>query len=127
MRSNLKPRSSLLSNTLPRNISLPKDCGHGPSPLTGPLCTLFPLRKCISFRKPGCCSVTKLDPTVYDARNCSSQAPLSLTTSWSLLKFMSTESMILSNHLILCRPLLLLPSIFPSIRVFSNDSALRIR
>ena len=46
---------------------------------------------------------------------------------WSLLKFMSIESMMPSNHLILCRPILLLPSIFPIIRVFSNESALRIR
>ena len=55
------------------------------------------------------------------------QAPLSITNSRSLLKFMSIESMMPSNHLILCRPLLLLPSIFPSIRVFSNESALHIR
>ena len=46
---------------------------------------------------------------------------------WSVLKFMSIESMMLSNHLILCHPLLLLPSIFPRIRVFSNKSTLRIR
>ena len=46
---------------------------------------------------------------------------------WSVLKFMSIESVMPSNHLILCRPLLLLPSIFPSIRVFSNESALCIR
>ena len=56
-----------------------------------------------------------------------SGASLSLTISWSLSKFMSTESVMLSNHLILCCPLLLLPSIFPSIRVFSNESALYIR
>ena len=55
------------------------------------------------------------------------QASLSITNFWSLLKIMSIESMMLSNHLILCRPLLLLPSIFPRIRVFSNKSALRIR
>ena len=55
------------------------------------------------------------------------QAPLSSTISWSLLRFMSIESVMLSNHLILCCLLLLLPSIFPSIRVFSNESALRIR
>ena len=55
------------------------------------------------------------------------QASLSITNSWSLLKLMSIESMMPSNHLILCRPLLLLPSIFPSIRVFSNESALLIR
>ena len=47
--------------------------------------------------------------------------------SWSLPKLMSIESVMLSNHLILCCPLLLLPSIFPSIRVFSNESVLRIR
>ena len=52
---------------------------------------------------------------------------LSFTISWSLLKFMSIESVMPSNHLILCHPLLLLPSIFPSIRVFSNESVLHIR
>ena len=55
------------------------------------------------------------------------QAFLSFTTSWSLLKLMSIESVMPSSHLILCHPLLLLLSIFPSIRVFSNESALRIR
>ena len=52
---------------------------------------------------------------------------MSITNSWSLLKLMSTDSGMPSNHLILCCPLLLLLSIFPSIRVFSNESALRIR
>ena len=55
------------------------------------------------------------------------QASLSITNSWSLLKLMSIESVMPSNHLILCHPLLLLPSIFPRIRVFSNESVLRIR
>ena len=55
------------------------------------------------------------------------QAALSFIISWSLCKLMSIESMIPSNHLILCRPLLLLPSIFLSNRVFSNESALCIR
>ena len=55
------------------------------------------------------------------------QASLSITNSQSLLKFMSIESVMPSNHLILCRPLLLLPSIFPSIRVFSSESVLGIR
>ena len=55
------------------------------------------------------------------------QASLSFTVSWNLLKLMFIESMIPSNRLILCRPLLFLPSIFPSSRVFSNESALRIR
>ena len=55
------------------------------------------------------------------------QASLSITNSRSLLKLMSVELVMPSNHLILCRPLLLLPSIFPSIRVFSSESVLRIR
>ena len=55
------------------------------------------------------------------------QASLSITNSWSLLKLMSIKSVISSNHLILCRPLLLPPSIFPSIMVFSHESALPIR
>ena len=61
------------------------------------------------------------------SRTAACQAPLSSTISWSLLKLMSIESMMLSNHLIFCRPLLLLPSIFRSISVFSNESALCIR
>ena len=55
------------------------------------------------------------------------QASLSITNSRSLLKFMSNESVMPSNHLTFCHSLLLLPSIFPSIRVFSNESVLRIR
>ena len=55
------------------------------------------------------------------------QASLSITNSRSLLKLMSIESLMPSNHLILCHPLLLLPSIFPSIRVFSNESILHVR
>ena len=54
-------------------------------------------------------------------------ASLSFTVPWSLLRLMSIESVMPSNHLILCRPLLLLPSIFPSSRVFSNELALCIR
>ena len=52
------------------------------------------------------------------------QASLSFTISWSLFTLMSTESMMPSNHLILCHPLLLMPSIFPGINVFSHESAL---
>ena len=55
------------------------------------------------------------------------QASLSITNSWSLIKLMPINLVMPSNHLILCHPLLLLPSIFPIIRVFSNESALRIR
>ena len=55
------------------------------------------------------------------------QASLSITNSWSLLKLMCIEWVMPSNHLILCHPLLLLPSIFPSIRVSSNESVIHIR
>ena len=55
------------------------------------------------------------------------EKPLSVTISWNLLKLMSIKSVMPSNHLILCRPLLLLPSIFPSTRVFPNESVLHIR
>ena len=69
-------------------------------------------------------SCVQLSATPWTAAH---QAPLSFSISQSLLKFMSVELVMLSNHLILCWPLLLLPSIFPSIRVFSNESALHIR
>ena len=67
-------------------------------------------------------SVTQPCPTLCDPMDCSMPGFLFITNSWSLLKLMSIESMMPSNHLILCCPLLLLPSIFPSIRVFSNQS-----
>ena len=73
-----------------------------------------------------CCSVAQSCPTLCDPMDYS-QASLSFTISQSLLKLMSIELVMPSNHLILCRPLLLLPSIFPSIMVFSNESALCIR
>ena len=60
-------------------------------------------------------------------RTAACQASLSITNSWSLPKLMSIELVMPSNHLILCRPLLLLPSVFPSIKVFSNESAPHIR
>ena len=71
-----------------------------------------------------CWVVSKLFVTPLTAAH---QASLSFTISQSLLKLMSIESVMPSNHLILCRPLLFLPSIFPSIRVFSNELALCIR
>ena len=70
-----------------------------------------------------CCPVTKCYPTPCTA---ACQASLSFTTSWSLLRFISIESVMLSSYLILCHSLLILPSIFPSIRVSCNE-ALRIR
>ena len=66
-------------------------------------------------------------PTLYDPMNRSIQASLFITNSWSLLKLRSIESVMPLNHLILCHPPLLPSSIFPSIRVFSNESALHIR
>ena len=65
--------------------------------------------------------------SLWSPWNATRQASLSITISRSLLKLRSIESVMLSNHLILCHPLLLLSSIFPSIKVFSNESALRIR
>ncbi|CAI9157734.1 unnamed protein product [Rangifer tarandus platyrhynchus] len=71
-------------------------------------------------------SIAQSCPTLFNPVDCSTPGSLSFTISWSLLKFMSTESVMPSNHLIFCHPLLL-PSVFPSIRVFSSESALRIR
>jgi len=72
-------------------------------------------------------SVVQLCLTLCDPRTAACQASLSFTNSRSLLKLMSIELVMAPNHLILCRPLLLPPSIFPSIRVFSNKSVLCIR
>ena len=73
-------------------------------------------------------SVAQLCPTLQlHGLHAACQASLSITNYWSLLKLMSIKSVMPSNHLILRCPLLLLPSIFPSISVFSNESALRIR
>ena len=73
-----------------------------------------------------CCSVSKPHPALYDPWTSAHQTPLSSTVTWNLLKFKSFESEMLSNHLILCCPLLL-PSVSPSNRVFSNELALYIR
>ena len=72
-------------------------------------------------------SVTQSCPNFCNPMNRSTPGPLPINNSRSLPKFMSMELVMPSNHLILCPPLLLLPSIFPSIRVFSNESTLRIR
>ena len=72
-------------------------------------------------------SVAQLCPTLCNPMNHSTPASLSITNSCSPPKPMSIESVMPSNHIILCHSLLLLPSIFPSIRVFSNESALHIR
>ena len=72
-------------------------------------------------------SVAQTCPTIAIPWTTAHQASLSITNSWSLLKLMSIESVMPSNYLILCHPFLLLPSIFPSIRVFSSESTRRIR
>ena len=74
-----------------------------------------------------CSSVTQSCLTPCDPMTVARQASLSFTTSQSLLKLMSIESVMPSNRLILCHPLLFLPSVFPSIRIFSNESVLHIR
>ena len=82
-------------------------------------------------KKPTVCSVQFSHSVVSDSlqshETAARQASLFITNSWSPPKPMSIESVMPSSHLILCHPLLLLPSIFPSIRVFSNESALHIR
>ena len=78
----------------------------------------------IQFNSVQSLSHVRLFVTLWNAAH---QASLSITNSRNLPKLMSIELVMLSNHLILCHPLLLLPSIFPSIRVFSNESALCIR
>ena len=72
-------------------------------------------------------SVAQSCPTLCDPMDCVMPASLSITNSRNLLKLMSLELVMPSNHLILCHPLLLPPSIFPSIRVCSNESVLHIR
>ena len=73
------------------------------------------------------CSVAQSCPTLRDLMNCSTPGTLSFTSSRSLLKLMSIELVMLSNHLILYCPILLLPLIFPSIVVFSNELVFHIR
>ena len=84
--------------------------------------TTRPFRYCC-----GCCSVAKSCPTLQPHGLQHNRPPCPLNISWGLSKFLSTESVMLSTHLILCSPLLLLPSIFSSIRGFSNKSSLFIR
>ena len=84
-------------------------------------------RTCQDTRHRCCCSATESCLTLCDPADCSMQTSLSLTVSWSLLKLIATESMMPSNHFILCHPLLLLPSVFPSIRVFSTELTLHIK
>ena len=74
-----------------------------------------------------CCSVSQLCPTLCDPWTVARQASLSFTISWCLLKLRSIESVMPSHHLILCRPLLLRLSVFPSIRVFSSELTPHIR
>ena len=90
-------------------------------------CTILPCW--VNFFFPySCYSVAKLCLTLCNPMDCSThQVSLSFIISWGLLKPMSMESVMPSNHLILCHPLLLLLSFFPSIRVFSNESSLHIR
>ena len=78
----------------------------------------------VQFSSVQLLSLVRLFVTPWTAAH---QASLSFTKPWSLLKLMFIELVMPSNHLIFCRPLLLLPSIFPSIRVFSNESTLHIR
>ena len=89
------------------------------------LFSIFSVSLVVKYRNFVCCSVSRsCHETSWTAAH---QASLSFTNSWSLLKLMSIESVMPSNPLTLCYPLLLLPSIFPSIRVLSSESVLLIR
>ena len=90
----------------------------------GNLCTSCLILMRTQFTSVQLLSRVRLFVTPWTAAH---QDSLSITNSWNLLKLMSIESVMPSNHLNLCHPLLLLPSIFPSIRVFSNESVLHIR
>ena len=91
--------------------------------LSFPFTWICPCQGCV-FTSVQSLSDVRLFVTPWTAAR---QTSLSITNSQSLPKFISTESVMPSNHLILCHPLLLLPSIFPSIRVFSSESILHIR
>ena len=106
------------------------DCPYGLQPCFGQVLCWDPSR----LRMGGaagayrvCCSVTQLCLTLWPPWTTTYHASPSFTVSWRLLKLMSIESVMPSNHFILCCPLLFLPSIFLSIRVFSNESAPHIR
>ena len=106
---------------------IPKMSASFQTPLSLPLASWHPNKQTVSSEDCCCCSVTQSCLTLCNPMDYSTQASLSFTISWSLLKLTSIESMMPSNHLALCHPLLLLPSIFPSIGVFSNESVLHIR
>ena len=93
------------------------------------LITLFAVKdgEALTLSSVQLSSVTQSCTTLCNPWTTAHQAILSITNFQSLLKLMSIELVMSSNHLILCHPLLLLPSIFPSIRVFSNESVLHIR
>ena len=98
-------------------------------PLETGSCSWSVTEPVLTNAEPCCCCyclVNKPRP-LCDSLGCSVQASLSFVISRSLLKFRSFESVMLSNHLIFCHPLFLLPPLFPSIKVFSNESALHIR
>ena len=129
--SNSKNKKSSISE-VPGEIPGPVLIGTDYVPLSSPITKILisltlaspihPLLHSVQFS-----SVAQSCPTLCNPMDCSTPGSLSITNSQSLLKLMSIESVMPSNYLIFCRPLLLLPSIFPSIRVFSNESALRIR
>ena len=102
-------------------------CSHSslvpPLPLAALETTLYGIFNFVSY----CCSVAKSCPALCDPWTSAQQSPLFFTVSQSLLRFMSIELVMLFNHLVLCRLLLPLPSVFSSIKVFSNESALHLR
>ena len=110
-----------MTNLATESLGLTVKFHEGPSPV----CEIRVTQFCVTqFSSVQSLSHAQLLVTLLTA---ACQASLSITNSQTILKLVSIESVMLSNHLILCSPLLLLPSIFPSIRVFSNESVLHIR
>ena len=114
--------------TVTLRASNPAAGHHQPTPLLEtPGHSQTRLGQFLQFSSVKFSSVAQLCPTFETPWTVAHRAFLSITNSWSLLKLMSIESVMSSNHLILCRPLFLLPPIPPSIRVFSSESVFCIR
>ena len=114
-----------ISRTFSRGSSQPTGWNQV-SHIAGKFFTIWATRETQEYWS-GFSSVAQSYPTLCDPMDCAHQASLSITNSWSLLKLVSIKVVMPSNRLKLCRPLLLLHSIFPSSRVFSSQSVLRIK
>ena len=133
LKRNINPNSKELEKTqlllFPTPTPAPNRCKLSIAKIPASVAfeKMFPFASHIFRDNCHCFSVAQSCSTLCNPCTEACQASLSFTISQKLLKLMSIESLMPSNHLILCRPLFLLPSIFPSIRVFANEPALHIR